>query len=48
MTVHFVDANWKSAEIIRKAIEKCLIDWGIHIVFSITVDNASSNDLGVQ
>ncbi|WOL07482.1 hypothetical protein Cni_G16224 [Canna indica] len=31
-------------ENIGKAIEKCLNDWGIDKVMSITVDNASSND----
>ncbi|KAF7822063.1 zinc finger BED domain-containing protein RICESLEEPER 2-like [Senna tora] len=34
-------------EIIGKAIEKCLLGWGIENVFSITVDNASSNDTTV-
>ncbi|KAL0360895.1 UNVERIFIED_CONTAM: Zinc finger BED domain-containing protein RICESLEEPER 2 [Sesamum radiatum] len=33
----------KSKEI-GKGVEKCLLDWGIDRVFSITVDNASSND----
>lgn len=46
--LNFCQISGHSAEIIRKAIEKCLTDWGIHSVFSITVDNASSNDLGVQ
>ncbi|KAF7841239.1 zinc finger BED domain-containing protein RICESLEEPER 2-like [Senna tora] len=32
---------------IGKAIEKCLLGWGIEKVFSITVDNASSNDTAV-
>lgn len=46
--LNFCQISGHSAEIIGKAIEKCLTDWGIHSVFSITVDNASSNDLGVQ
>ncbi|KAL0413332.1 UNVERIFIED_CONTAM: Zinc finger BED domain-containing protein RICESLEEPER 1, partial [Sesamum radiatum] len=32
------------SEEIGKGVEKCLLDWGIDRVFSITVDNASSND----
>ncbi|KAL0446508.1 UNVERIFIED_CONTAM: putative AC transposase [Sesamum latifolium] len=32
------------SEEIGKGVEKCLLDWGIDKVFSITVDNASSND----
>ncbi|XP_017982312.1 PREDICTED: zinc finger BED domain-containing protein RICESLEEPER 2-like [Theobroma cacao] len=31
-----------------KAISKCLGDWGIQKIFSITVDNASSNDVAVR
>ena len=33
---------------IGKAVERCLLDWGIYKVFTITVDNASSNDVGVS
>ncbi|XP_031266674.1 zinc finger BED domain-containing protein RICESLEEPER 2-like [Pistacia vera] len=32
---------------IGKSIEKCLIEWGISKVFTVTVDNASSNDVGI-
>uniref|UniRef100_A0A803KN13 HAT C-terminal dimerisation domain-containing protein n=1 Tax=Chenopodium quinoa TaxID=63459 RepID=A0A803KN13_CHEQI len=35
-------------EAIGKAVEKCLLEWGITKVMTITVDNASSNDVGVQ
>ncbi|XP_031251216.1 zinc finger BED domain-containing protein RICESLEEPER 1-like [Pistacia vera] len=34
--------------LIGKAIERCLLDWGISKVFTITVDNASSNDIGIK
>ncbi|XP_031255800.1 zinc finger BED domain-containing protein RICESLEEPER 2-like [Pistacia vera] len=34
--------------LIGKAIERCLLDWGISKVFIITVDNASSNDVGMK
>ena len=32
-------------DVIGKAREKCLRDWGIDRVFTITIDNASSNDV---
>nr|XP_048336254.1 zinc finger BED domain-containing protein RICESLEEPER 2-like [Ziziphus jujuba var. spinosa] len=35
-------------ETIGKVIENCLIEWGIERVFTITVDNASSNDVAVN
>ncbi|XP_072060335.1 zinc finger BED domain-containing protein RICESLEEPER 2-like [Arachis hypogaea] len=34
-------------ETIGRKIEKCLLNWGISRVFSITVDNASSNDVAI-
>ncbi len=30
---------------VGKTLEKCLLDWGIQKVLTITVDNASSNNL---
>lgn len=35
-------------ETIGRKIEKCLLDWGISKVFTITVDNASSNDVAIS
>lgn len=35
-------------ETLGKAIEQCLLEWGIERVFTITVDNASSNNVSVQ
>ncbi|KAK3222513.1 hypothetical protein Dsin_009538 [Dipteronia sinensis] len=35
-------------ETIRKIIEACLIDWGIDRVLTITVDNASANDVAIK
>ena len=32
---------------IGQAIESCMLQWGIEKVFTITVDNASSNDTTV-
>lgn len=37
-----------SGEIIDKSIELCLASWGISKIFCLTVDNASSNDIGIQ
>ncbi|XP_019171373.1 PREDICTED: zinc finger BED domain-containing protein RICESLEEPER 2-like [Ipomoea nil] len=31
-------------EYLAKALENCLLEWGLRDVFSVTVDNASSND----
>ncbi|XP_027171508.1 zinc finger BED domain-containing protein RICESLEEPER 4-like [Coffea eugenioides] len=33
---------------IGKAIEKCLLEWGVDDILTVTVDNASSNDLAIQ
>ena len=38
----------RRVETIRKAIEQCLLDWGIERVFCVTIDNASSNDISIQ
>jgi len=35
-------------EDIGKNLVKCLAKWGLHRVMTITVDNASSNDSGVD
>ncbi|KAL2963453.1 hypothetical protein AAZX31_17G202200 [Glycine max] len=32
----------------QKNVEICLDEWELNQVFSVTVDNASSNDLGIQ
>ena len=37
-----------SEEVIGMALERCLLNWGIDRVFTVTVDNAPSNDLGLQ
>ncbi|XP_016196192.1 zinc finger BED domain-containing protein RICESLEEPER 1-like [Arachis ipaensis] len=54
LTAHFVDDEWKlqkrilienhKGETIGREIETCLREWGIEKVFTITLDNASSND----
>ena len=33
---------------ITQAVELCMLQWGIKKVFSITVDNASANDVAIS
>ncbi|KAL0541492.1 hypothetical protein IC582_021537 [Cucumis melo] len=40
-------ANHKG-ETIGRAIESCLLEWGIDKIFTITIDNASSNDVAIS
>jgi len=35
-------------EDIRKNLTRCLADWGLDRVMTVTVDNASANDSGVD
>ena len=35
-------------ETLGKAIEQCLLEWGLERVLTITVDNASSNNVSIQ
>ena len=35
-------------EVIGRAVESCLLNWGTNRVMTITVDNASSNDMKIQ
>ena len=45
--LNFLTISSHRGDAIDKAIEKCLHDWGIDRVFTVTVDNASSNDVVV-
>ena len=39
-----VFVSWKiKREILGKAVEMCLLDWGIDKILTITVDNAAYN-----
>ncbi|XP_071914073.1 zinc finger BED domain-containing protein RICESLEEPER 2-like [Coffea arabica] len=40
-------ASHKGTEV-GKAIEKCLLEWGVDDILTVTVDNASSNDVAVH
>lgn len=42
--LNFCPISSHKGEAIGKAIEKCLLAWGIENVMTVTVDNASSND----
>lgn len=44
----FCPISSHSGEVIGKAIERCLLDWEIDRIFTITVDNASSNNVGMM
>ncbi|KAH7663342.1 Tam3-transposase (Ac family) protein [Dioscorea alata] len=45
--LNFCPISCHKGESICREIEECLVGWGINKVFSITVDNASSNDVVV-
>lgn len=45
--LNFCPISSHKGEAIGKAIEKCLLEWGIENVMTVTVDNASSNDVAV-
>ena len=46
--INFCPISSHRGEAIGKTIEKCLRDWGIDKVFTITVDNATSNDVAIS
>ena len=43
----FVPVTGHKGEYIAKILESCLHDWGLRNIFTITVDNASSNDTAI-
>ena len=46
--ISFVPVSSHKGEYIAKAMEKSLLDWGLKNVFSVTLDNASSNDTAMS
>ncbi|XP_031099219.1 zinc finger BED domain-containing protein RICESLEEPER 2-like [Ipomoea triloba] len=45
--ISFVPISSHKGEYIAKALESCLLEWGLKSIFSVTVDNASSNDTAI-
>jgi hypothetical protein len=46
--LNFVHVLGHSGEVMANTVAKCLEDWGLNNVLSVTVDNASSNDRGID
>jgi hypothetical protein len=40
-------ADHKGQKIVRE-LEECLVEWGIHRILTISVDNASANDTAID
>lgn len=46
--LNFTQVTDYTREIMAKTVKKCLNGWELNRVLSVTVDNASSNDVGIQ
>ncbi|KAL4281244.1 hypothetical protein GQ457_03G011920 [Hibiscus cannabinus] len=46
--INFCPIAGHSGQLIGRAVEKCLNEWGLKNIMTVTVDNASSNDLAVD
>ncbi|XP_021596634.1 zinc finger BED domain-containing protein RICESLEEPER 2-like [Manihot esculenta] len=46
--ISFCPISSHKGEALGRAIETCLLEWGLDKVFTITVDNASSNDVAIS
>ncbi|XP_057759636.1 zinc finger BED domain-containing protein RICESLEEPER 2-like [Arachis stenosperma] len=46
--LNFCQVTSHSGEVIGATIESCLNNWNLNRVFSVTVDNASSNDVAIK
>uniref|UniRef100_A0A803N254 BED-type domain-containing protein n=1 Tax=Chenopodium quinoa TaxID=63459 RepID=A0A803N254_CHEQI len=46
--INFCPVAGHSGELIGKSVEKCLLEWNVKRVLTVTVDNASSNDLAIN
>ena len=46
--IYFVPIQSHKGDAIAKALELCLVEWGIKHISTITVDNASSNDVAIS
>ena len=43
--ISFIPMSSHKGEYITKALENCLLEWGLKNAFTVTVDNTSSNDI---
>ncbi|GMI77349.1 DAYSLEEPER [Hibiscus trionum] len=46
--INFCPVAGHSGQLIGRAVEKCLNEWGLKNIMIVTVDNARSNDLAVD
>ncbi|OAY60648.2 hypothetical protein MANES_01G057350v8 [Manihot esculenta] len=46
--INFCPISSHKSEEVGKAIETCLLEWGLDKVFIVTIDNASSNDVAIS
>jgi hypothetical protein len=46
--ISFFKVKSKKGDDIGKHLQKVLLDWGLHKIMTVTVDNASANDSGVS
>ncbi|KAG8661312.1 hypothetical protein MANES_02G223166v8 [Manihot esculenta] len=46
--INFCPISSHKGEAVGRAIETCLLEWGLDKVFTVTVDNASSNDVAIS
>uniref|UniRef100_A0A803MR49 BED-type domain-containing protein n=1 Tax=Chenopodium quinoa TaxID=63459 RepID=A0A803MR49_CHEQI len=46
--INFCPVAGHSGELIGKYVEKCLLEWNVKRVLTVTVDNASTNDLAIK
>uniref|UniRef100_A0A3Q7I4T0 BED-type domain-containing protein n=1 Tax=Solanum lycopersicum TaxID=4081 RepID=A0A3Q7I4T0_SOLLC len=45
--INFCPITSHRGEDLEKSISKCLNEWGLHHIFTVTVDNAGSNSVGI-
>ncbi|KAL4279114.1 hypothetical protein GQ457_03G011930 [Hibiscus cannabinus] len=48
MIINFCPIAGHFGQLIGRAVEKCLNEWGLKNIMTVTVDNANSNDLAVD
>ena len=45
--INFCPITSHRGEDLGKSISKCLHEWGLHHIFTVTVDNAGSNSVAI-